>query len=32
MVQPLLIEMSDSSGDMLDCLVGDEDSDTWSYI
>ena len=32
-VKPLLIETIDSSsGDMLECLGGDDDSDTWSYI
>ncbi len=33
MVKPLLIETLDSSSsDMLECLDGDDDSDTWSYI
>ncbi|CAB4038521.1 Hypothetical predicted protein [Paramuricea clavata] len=32
-IQPLLIETSDNSCcDMLECLGGDEDGDTWSYI
>jgi hypothetical protein len=32
-IKPLLVETSDnSSGDMLECPGGDEDSDTWSYI